>query len=147
MLMADTACRIDGSECDSCNTSLLQNFESNCPSSFAARLWWKKSRPRSFKKNTGWFCVGGRYTVMTFRDGAVRTLLYTHFRLPTAQRRHIGFASSHFTRRALQVLHPVRTLDVLSRVLFSARSRQAVIMNDAVTKSRFVILRHATMKQ
>lgn len=67
----------------------------------------------------------------TFRGGAVRAVLYSHFRLPVVQRRQIGFASSHFTRRALQVLHPVRTLDVLSRVLFGARFRLGVMMNDA----------------
>lgn len=76
---------------------------------------------------------------MTFRDGATRTVLYTHFRLPMAQRRHIGFASSHFTRRALQVLHPVRTLDVLSRVFFSTTSGSVVIMDGAATKSSLVL--------
>ena len=70
----------------------------------------------------------------TFRGGgAARAVLYSHFRPPMAQRRQIGFASSHFTRRALQVLHPVRTLDVLSRVLFGARSSPGVMMNDAAT--------------
>lgn len=58
-----------------------------------------------------------------------------------AQRRHIGFASSHFTRRALQVLHPVRTLDALSRVLFCAKSRLVVIVNDAATRGSLVILK------
>jgi hypothetical protein len=82
--------------------------------------------------------------VTTFRGGgAARAVLYSHFRPPMAQRRQIGFASSHFTRRALQVLHPVRTLDVLSRVLFGARSSPGVMMNDDGTKGRLVIQRTA----
>jgi len=82
--------------------------------------------------------------VTTFRGGgAAHAVLYSHFRPPMAQRRQIGFASSHFTRRALQVLHPVRTLDVLSRVLFRARSSPGVMMNDAATKGRLVIQRTA----
>lgn len=79
----------------------------------------------------------------TFRGGAARAVWYSHFRPPMAQRRQIGFASSHFTRRALQVLHPVRTLDALSRVLFGARSSPMVMTNGAATKGRFVIQRTA----
>lgn len=85
--------------------------------------------------------------MMIFRDGAGRTVLYMHFRVPIAQRRHIGLVSSHFTRRALQVLHPVRTLDVLSRVFFNPKSRPVFIMNDAATKSSIAILRSAEMKK
>jgi hypothetical protein len=70
------------------------------------------------------------------RDGAICAVLYSHFRPPTAQRRQIGFASSHFTRRALQVLHPVRTLDVLSRVLFGTRSNPWVMVKGATTQGR-----------
>ena len=82
--------------------------------------------------------------MITFRGGAAaRTVLYAHFRPPTVQRRQIGFASSHFTRRALQVLHPVRTLDVLSRFLFVARPSPRVMMNDAETDDRLVIQRTA----
>jgi hypothetical protein len=79
--------------------------------------------------------------VTTFRGGAARAVLYSHFRSPIAQRRQVGFASSHFTRRALQVLHPVRTLDVLSRVLFGARFGPGVMMNEAATKGRLVAQR------
>ena len=72
--------------------------------------------------------------MITFRGGgAARVGLYSHLRPPTAQRRQMGFASSHFTRRALQVLHPVRTLDVLSRVLFSGRSSPGVMTNNVTT--------------
>lgn len=82
--------------------------------------------------------------MITFRGGgAARAVLYSHSRPPIAQRRQIGFASSHFTRRALQVLHPVRTFDVLSRVLFGARSIPGVMMNDAATKGGLVIQRTA----
>lgn len=58
-----------------------------------------------------------------FRGDEARAALYSHFRLPMAHRRQMGFDSSHFTRRDLQVLHPVRTLDLLSRVLLGATSK------------------------
>lgn len=78
----------------------------------------------------------------TFRGGgAARAVLYSHFRPPMAQRRQIGFASSHFTRRALQVLHPVRTLDVLSRVLLGARSSPGVMMKDYCAKGQALLLK------
>ena len=86
--------------------------------------------------------------MITFRGGgAARAVLYSQFRPPMAQPRQIGFASSHFTRRALQVLHPVRTLDVLSRVLFGARFSLGVMMNDAARKGRLVIQRTAEINE
>jgi hypothetical protein len=82
--------------------------------------------------------------VITLRRGGVaRALLYSHFRPPMAQFRQMGFASSHFTRRVLQVLHPVRTLDVLSRVLLGERSSPRVMMNDAAAKHRLATQRTA----
>jgi hypothetical protein len=82
----------------------------------------KASWKRLAKRHLGRFfgASSGALSTPELRTAA-RAVLYSHFRPPTAHRRQIGFASSHFTRRALQVLHPVRTLDVLSRVLFGAR--------------------------
>ena len=72
----------------------------------------------------------------TFRGGAVGAVLYSHFRPPMAQRRQIGLTLSHFTRRALQVIHPGRTLEVLSRVLFGARFSSGFMIKNAATKGR-----------
>ena len=66
--------------------------------------------------------------MITSLRGAARAVRYSHFRAPITQRRQAGLASSHFTRRALQVVHPVRTLDALSRVRLGA-----AIMVDAGT--------------
>lgn len=71
--------------------------------------------------------------MITSLERADEALWYSHFRPPIAQRRQAGFASSHFTRRALQVVHPVRTLDALSRVFLGA-----AVMINAAKKASFV---------
>jgi hypothetical protein len=80
--------------------------------------------------------------VITSLERTARAVWYSHFRPPMAQRRQAGFASSHFTRRALQVVHPVRTLDALSRVLLGA-----AVMTDAATKGKHRCQESTSMKK